>query len=402
MITLVLTLLAVATAAPIELVHQGRLLDPAGGPLEGTHELVLHLRTEANASVWSYTGPVVAEAGYYQIVLGSSATSPLDSAAFASGPLFLDMTVDGVQDTNQPRLSDVPYAAVAYELNGGTVNASDVQVDGALRLGTVVVCDTAGVLRWDAPTDSVEVCDGSDWRALGADRGRGYYESAADAVAAGLTDHWLFDSVWTETVGVGTKVWTPTGANFVGGTSPYTALPSADRPSVANFDGSNDYARQPVATLSGSVFTQIFWVYMDAANSVQRSYIYDAQQSGRWYVIYDGSGTPSLNACNGQWYMPSSNNTGAWTMHVMRQDGTRMYYDRFGIGSHYSQSNNSGSCIQNDTNAYLATYYGAAGSSGQYFFNGKIAELSVYNGTSLSNSEIQAIYESRRPLLYAP
>ncbi|MFT6160693.1 MAG: UDP-3-O-[3-hydroxymyristoyl] glucosamine N-acyltransferase [Myxococcota bacterium] len=289
----------------------------------------------------------------------------------------------------------------ARVMAGATIGRDGFVEEGAIVHGSVrprgrVCADSTVVVDEVVPRNMTN--EGSTCGVAG---GLGYYPTAGDAVAAGLTDHWLFDSVWSETEGVGTKVWTPYGATFADDTSPFTALPSVDRPEVADFDGFNDYARQPLATISGAVFTQIFWVYMDAANPVDRSYIYDAQQSGRWYLIYDQSDRPSTNACSGQWYMPLSNTTGSWTMHVSRQDGTRVYYDRFGIGDQYSQINSSGSCDQSDANAFLGTFYGVAGGSGRYFFNGKVAELSVYNGTSLSDGEIQAIYDSRKPLLYA-
>ncbi|MEE2750922.1 MAG: hypothetical protein VX519_05800 [Myxococcota bacterium] len=147
--TLILPLLALspaALAAPGHLGHQGRLLDENGMPMEGTHALDFRLYDAAESGniLWEETHEVEVLNGYYSLVLGADeANNPIDTSLLSDNDLFLELTVDS-GDALSPRqaFSAVPFARVAglaENLSGGTVDASEVRVNGNL------VVDGSGV-----------------------------------------------------------------------------------------------------------------------------------------------------------------------------------------------------------------------------------------------------------------
>jgi hypothetical protein len=394
-------LVGLAQAVPVQLPHQGRLVGPGGDVVDGAHTVGVTLYDASNTAIWTGSWSVDVADGYYAVVLGGGGSPALDSALFAQTGLRMGVTVDGTAMGPRSPLATVPYAAVADSLAAGATGTS-LTLSGGLTLGSVTTCSVEGTLSWDAAADALRVCDGTAWRVIDTNSGSGFYRSAAEASARGLTNYWLFDSVWSEPAGFDNKVWTPYGATFLPGstTSPFTGITQpADRPDVAEFDGTNDYARQPLRNITSTTYTMAVWVYLDAANPAGRTYIYDAQQSGRYYLIYDAANQPSTPSCSNQWYTATHAINGRWTLHFVRQTGGTIYYDVFGNGG-FSQTNGGGNCVHDDTNAYLGTYYGAAGGSGQYFLNGKVAELAFWDGTFLSNTEIQAIFDAKLPLVY--
>lgn len=88
-----LALCSTAAAAPVTVVHQGRLFDITGNPLEGVHDLSVRLYSAADATSaeWSEThADVLLEDGYYTLALGSVTT--LDSQQTEAA--WLGITVD--------------------------------------------------------------------------------------------------------------------------------------------------------------------------------------------------------------------------------------------------------------------------------------------------------------------
>ena len=99
-----------ASAAPLELSHQGRLLDAAGDGVEGAHDLSFTLYSTASggSSVWSEVQSITVQSGYYGLLLGS--VTPLNSELFQGTPLYLEIAVDGAAPMPRQRLGSVPYA----------------------------------------------------------------------------------------------------------------------------------------------------------------------------------------------------------------------------------------------------------------------------------------------------
>lgn len=161
-------LLALAFAAPVEVAHQGRLTDSTGEPIDGAHGLRLALYDSENALRFSEIFPSVdLNGGYYNVVMGSVDGNPLDSSDFA-GEVWLEITVDpgtageAVLSPRQ-RLTDVPGAAAS---NAGTSAESAAFSCKVLRDSGV----TASGLYWVNPTgyEAVQtwcdmVTDGGGW-----------------------------------------------------------------------------------------------------------------------------------------------------------------------------------------------------------------------------------------------
>ena len=144
-------LLAVPSlAAPTRLAQQGRVVDSAGGPLEGAHTLgfVLFDAATGGSSLWSEERSVDFEGGYYSLTLGEQV--PLDDAIFDIESAWLEVTIDGETLSPRQEIVSVPYAlraTAAAHLEGGLVDAAEIAVDGT------VVIDAAG--NWVGPTPAV-------------------------------------------------------------------------------------------------------------------------------------------------------------------------------------------------------------------------------------------------------
>lgn len=122
-----------AAAGPTTLVHQGRLLDAGGVPLNGAFpaDLALYPSEGSTSSVWAESETLSATDGYYAVLLGD--VTPLTPAVLAAPELWLALAVDGVELSRQ-RLSSVPYA---------------ISAAGATTL-TRADCADGQVLAWDA------------------------------------------------------------------------------------------------------------------------------------------------------------------------------------------------------------------------------------------------------------
>ena len=133
-----------ALAVPVQLSQQGRLLDANSVPVEGNHVLTIHLYdASVNGNfVWGENISVVFYNDFYQILLGSDISNPLDSDLLDQDVLYIEMQIDG-NTPLQPRqkLTSVPYAKradVAKNIDGGVVNATEISINGN------VVLDSSG------------------------------------------------------------------------------------------------------------------------------------------------------------------------------------------------------------------------------------------------------------------
>lgn len=144
LLSLSLCFAAPASAVPLTLSHQGRLFDAGGLPLDGTHPVALALYADASGGVplWSETRDVAFDTGYFQVLLGDS--TPLDASVFDGSVRYLGIAVDGgLELPSRLPMSSVPYAILANSVAGGTVDVSEVRVNGH------VVIDGAGAVRGD-------------------------------------------------------------------------------------------------------------------------------------------------------------------------------------------------------------------------------------------------------------
>ncbi len=152
------------------------MLDADGLPSDGPHTLDFRLydAAEDGSVLWSESYDVDLINGYYSLILGADELlNPLEDSLLRDNDLFLELTV-GDDEALSPRqaLTAVPYARLAgtaTSVNGGTVNTSEIRIDGAM------VVDTSG--NWVGPTPAM---DWSDISGIPAD-----FSDAEDA------DTWL-------------------------------------------------------------------------------------------------------------------------------------------------------------------------------------------------------------------
>ena len=165
---LALLVSASALAVPSTALHQGRLFDSAGTPLDSTVDVsfaLFDVQTGGTA-LWSETQSITFEAGYFQAVLGN--TSALDDSILDGSDAWIEITVDGDVLDRQP-LHSVPFAlraGTATNLIGGVVDASSISVGGTTIVdesGTLVAQGTSGLAALDCSADQVALFDGSDW-----------------------------------------------------------------------------------------------------------------------------------------------------------------------------------------------------------------------------------------------
>jgi hypothetical protein len=136
--------LGVAFAVPQQLTQQGRLLDSTGSPIEGEHVLTFHVYDNAVSGnfLWGESLTITFNNGYYSATLGSDAGNPLYQDLWEENSIYLSIQVDS-DSPLQPRRRILanPYALksdVATNVEGGTVNATEISINGS------VVLDSSG------------------------------------------------------------------------------------------------------------------------------------------------------------------------------------------------------------------------------------------------------------------
>ena len=130
-----------AHAVPLQITQQGRILDANGAALTGTHDLTFRIYDSASGGsvYWSETLTVNVNNGYYATVLGADEVNNiLDSSTFALYPLYLELQVDSNSPmATRQAINSAPYAQmagtaeVAESVEGGVVNATEVQINGS-------------------------------------------------------------------------------------------------------------------------------------------------------------------------------------------------------------------------------------------------------------------------------
>ena len=162
---LALAALTTASAAPVQLQHQVRVLDAAGGPVNGQRELTVVLYDAAVGGdvAYSETFSTTLDDGYAALVLGGS--DALDDSVFAQ-PLWAQTLIDGAPIGQRQPLTSTPSAATVRGLTaeqlvgqtqiilqGDELTGSNATLDGWLAQGDALVLGAGG---WgDGLTDLV-------------------------------------------------------------------------------------------------------------------------------------------------------------------------------------------------------------------------------------------------------
>ncbi len=142
---LLLALTTQASAVPLELTHQGRVLNATGVPLNGPSPMTVavYAASTGGSSLWTETFTSVdIEDGRYSLQLTS-----LESADFDGSTRYLQVTVDGVI-----QLPRTPILSVPYAIRAGAVTLSDEPGP--------CTSEAAGTLRFTGGT--LQLCDGVD------------------------------------------------------------------------------------------------------------------------------------------------------------------------------------------------------------------------------------------------
>ena len=127
-----------------DLLHQGRLLDPTGLPIEGAQQLDvdIFLADQGGTPVWHQDYDVTFEGGYFAVILGEDAEGlDLTPSLIAQG-LWVQLGVNDAPIGARTALRSVPSAMhtdTATNLSGGTVDAQEFRLNGS------VVLDGSGV-----------------------------------------------------------------------------------------------------------------------------------------------------------------------------------------------------------------------------------------------------------------
>jgi len=148
---MVLLTTLVALAAPFDLTHSGRLIDSAGEPYNGSATLTITAYYGSETHAWSLPNTPI-DNGFYSVVL-----TDVDTEWFSSD-VELGISVDGAPEL-LPRspVASVPRAHVARGLIVDTT-------------GDAVACEAEGQMVWDRAQQSVKVCNGTTWVAVGGTR----------------------------------------------------------------------------------------------------------------------------------------------------------------------------------------------------------------------------------------
>ncbi|MFT6820430.1 MAG: hypothetical protein ACJATT_004258 [Myxococcota bacterium] len=194
---------SVAMAVPLTFTHQARVTDSSGTPINGAHDITIALYDGASAStpVWDETQSTTLSDGYVSMQLGTDPADPLNTGTIVDGgSLWLGITVGtgpemsvrtevgsalyamraGAADTaliagSATTAATATSATTATNLDGGTVDATSVDVSGLVTANALVLGDPGsacslpqtGMMRYAG--GEFQGCDGAVWKTLSVD-----------------------------------------------------------------------------------------------------------------------------------------------------------------------------------------------------------------------------------------
>ena len=142
--------LSTANAVPQQLTQQGRLLDSSGVPLEGMQSIAFRLYNDpfSGSLIWTENQSIQMNNGFYAVILGGDTNNnPLEDSMLIDNILYLEIEVENTGPlTPRKPIHAAPYARISKKtesLDGGSVNASNIQVNG------ISIIDTNG--SWIGP-----------------------------------------------------------------------------------------------------------------------------------------------------------------------------------------------------------------------------------------------------------
>ncbi len=154
MFTLLSLLVAsTATAAPIELTYQGRLLDAAGEAVNTPTAITVTLYGPSGVVHTEDFASVPVASGYFTVILGSGST--LEADLFLSPPLEVELS-SGETSFGRTRFVSVGHAGAADVTRR-------VIVEGAAAPGP---CSEDGEIAWDTSLNTLRVCIAGSWRTV--------------------------------------------------------------------------------------------------------------------------------------------------------------------------------------------------------------------------------------------
>jgi hypothetical protein len=161
--------LAVAHATPVEVTHTGRLISPAGAPVEGATSLTVALYGAATGGAPIHTETVSVEVadGFFAVRLG--AAGDLDHSELDAADLFVTVSVGGTPFGPRVPVTHAPWAAVAETSRAVSTPGTRITPDGTLILGAAGegACSVPGAVGLHAASGTVRVCQGGSWRGIG-------------------------------------------------------------------------------------------------------------------------------------------------------------------------------------------------------------------------------------------
>jgi len=213
----------------------------------------------------------------------------------------------------------------------------------------------------------------------------------------------------TETIGKGTCTTNASTPWYNGRNGKYN--------SSLNFDGTNDYVSLSAFTSPTSLndWTISSWIYLSAQNPGNRSYVIDMRGNGSVSPNSIGlfiDGTSELNvfqhysSAGGDYseYAGNAPSTlvGRWIHFVGQREGTTMKIYINGVSlplSLISGKATQANAMDLTNGKRIGTY--AAATSGDYFFNGQIDDVRIYN-YSLTPLQVKTVFNQGASVRFGP
>ena len=139
--------------------HQGRLLDAAGGAIEGEHTLTFTITDDAGSALYMEAADLTLFDGYYTVVLGQS--TPLPESVSAEGRRRIAIAVDGVPMGPASLIGATPSAMRATRADVANNVSGDITPTSVTLAGGITVLRASGAVQVGAttiqPSGAIEV-----------------------------------------------------------------------------------------------------------------------------------------------------------------------------------------------------------------------------------------------------